>query len=71
MNPLLFRCPRTGRVIEAGVEINYSNLRKVQPVTFRLLCPICDTPHEWKLADGWIGEPTDHEVEAPVSGATC
>jgi hypothetical protein len=59
MNPLMFHCPSTGRAIEAGIDINYASLRKVQPVTLRLLCPFCDRPHEWKLLDGWIGEPTD------------
>jgi hypothetical protein len=59
MNPLMFHCPSTGRAIEAGIAINYSSLQKVQPVTLRLLCPFCDKPHEWKLSDGWIGEPQD------------
>jgi hypothetical protein len=57
MNPVLFRCPKTLREIESGIEINVSALRNVQPVSLRLVCPFCGEPHEWKLADGWIGEP--------------
>ena len=57
MNPLLFRCPKTGREIETGIEINYSILRTVQPVTVHLWCPLCDMAHEWKLSDGLIKDP--------------
>ena len=57
MNPLIFHCPATGRAIRAGIDIDYGNLQKVQPVTLRLLCPFCDQSHEWKLCDGWIDEP--------------
>jgi hypothetical protein len=63
MNPLLFQCPTTGRDIEVGIEINYTSLRNVQPVMIRLLCPFCESPHEWKLSEGWIkDQPT---AEAP------
>ena len=53
MNALLFECPNTGHFIDAGIEINYASLRKVQPVTVRLLCPRCDHSHDWELSDGW------------------
>jgi len=56
MSALLFRCPTTGRDIDVGIEINYGSLRNVQPVTVRLLCPLCEGPHEWKLSEGWIKE---------------
>ena len=54
MNALMFECPTTGHFIETGIEINYDSLRKVQPVTVRLLCPRCERPHEWKLSEGLI-----------------
>jgi hypothetical protein len=57
MNPLLFRCPKTLREVATGIEVDLGTLRHVQPVTVRLMCPFCDNTHEWKLADGWIGEP--------------
>ena len=63
MNPLSFYCPRTGREIETGIEINYRVLRTVQPVTVRLLCPSCDTVHEWKLDEGLIKDP---EIPEPL-----
>jgi hypothetical protein len=56
MNPLSFHCPATGRALRVGIDIDYSSLQKVQPVTLRLLCPFCDASHEWKLNDGWIDE---------------
>src|SRR5580700_6760819 len=57
MNALMFECPSTGRLVDTGIEINYANLRKVQPVTVRLFCPRCECPHEWKLSEGFITEP--------------
>jgi hypothetical protein len=57
MNPLLFQCPKTERHVKTGIEIDITTLRKVQPVMVRLFCPFCDKTHEWRLADGAIGEP--------------
>jgi len=59
MNPLLFQCPKTLRELDTGIEVNINKLRSVQPVTVSLLCPFCGKSHKWKLADGWIGEPTE------------
>ena len=57
MNPVVFWCPKTGREIDVGIDINWSSLQEVQPVMLRLMCPFCARPHEWKLADGWIKDP--------------
>ena len=57
MNPLLFQCPKTERPVNTGIEVDIATLRHVQPVTVRLLCPLCDNVHEWKLTDALIGEP--------------
>jgi len=70
MNPLSFHCPNTHREIETGLEINYSVLRTVQPVTIRLLCPVCDTVHEWKLSEGLIKDPVNPEPP-PLAWSPC
>jgi hypothetical protein len=57
MNPLLFQCPKTERPVTTGIDIDITRLRNVQPVMVRLHCPLCDNTHEWRLADGVIGEP--------------
>jgi len=71
MNPLSFHCPKTGREIETGIGINYSVLRNVQPVTVRLLCPLCDTVHEWKLSDGLIKEPVVPDAPPLAAWTPC
>jgi hypothetical protein len=71
MNPLLFQCPKTGRNIDVGIEINYGSLRNVQPVTIRLLCPLCDSPHEWHLSEGWIKEPPPAEAPQLTPWSAC
>jgi hypothetical protein len=59
MNPLSFQCPKTGRWLDMGldIEIHSAGLRHVQPITLQVLCPLCGNRHVWKLADGWIREP--------------
>jgi hypothetical protein len=66
MNPLLFECPTTKRPIEVGLCIDYASMRSVQPVTIRLVCPLCDGAHEWTLHEGWIRDPPEAEPTAPA-----
>jgi hypothetical protein len=71
MNPLSFRCPKTGREVATGIEIDYPALRHVQPVTVRLVCPFCATRHDWKLADGLLGEPRELQPPAITAWSPC
>ena len=57
MNALIFSCPKTEQPIDVGLDIAVRSLQDVQPITIRLVCPLCHAPHVWKLADGWIREP--------------
>ena len=57
MNALMFLCPKTLREVDTGLVINLGKLRRVQPVTVRLLCPLCGNAHKWKLSDGLLDEP--------------
>ncbi len=59
MNPLVFQCPKTGRALDVGldIQIHRGSLQNVQPITLRVLCPLCGSMHVWKIADGWIREP--------------
>jgi len=67
MNSLSFRCPKTERAVATGLEIDFAVLRNVQPVSVRLLCPFCRSPHIWKLDDGLIGDP--RELQPPTIAA--
>jgi hypothetical protein len=70
MNPLMFECPATKRPIEVGLRIDYASMRNVQPVTVRLLCPLCDSAHEWTLHEGLICEvPETEQAPAPPLAA--
>jgi hypothetical protein len=66
MNPLLFECPTTKRPVEVGLRIDYASMRNVQPVTVRLVCPLCDSAHEWTLHEGWICEAPEADRTAPA-----
>ncbi|HEY6259345.1 MAG TPA: hypothetical protein VIY51_26495 [Xanthobacteraceae bacterium] len=56
MNSLLFHCPTTERPVKTGIAIDMAALRKLQPVTVRLICPHCYNAHEWKLTEGLLGD---------------
>jgi hypothetical protein len=71
MNPLLFQCPKTERQVKTGIEIDFTTLRNVQPVTVRLLCPYCYGTHEWKLTDGLIDKPRAEEIPSLEAWSPC
>jgi hypothetical protein len=57
--------------VATGIEIDYAALLRVQPVTVRLLCPFCAKPHEWKLADGLLGDPRELQSPAVTAWSPC
>jgi hypothetical protein len=52
MQPLMFRCPRTGREIVSGLHAEHSGLMRL--FTLRLRCPACEDLHEWHVNEGCI-----------------
>ena len=62
MSALVFQCPKTGRPIDTGLDIAvHSGIQNIQPITLRVLCPLCGNHHVWKIADGWLREPQPHQ----------
>ena len=50
MSLLTIRCPKTGRVIFTGREVDSASFRS--PVFFsRTYCPYCRVTHEWFAQD--------------------
>jgi two-component sensor histidine kinase len=48
---LRFRCPNNGRIVDSGI----STRRGARLISIRILCPICELVHEWRVADGRLG----------------
>jgi hypothetical protein len=52
MQPLMFRCPRTGREIVSGIHAEPEAM--VRLFTLRLRCPACEDLHEWHVSEGRV-----------------
>jgi hypothetical protein len=55
MQPLMFRCPRTGREIAIGIEAQPDALTTL--FSLRLRCPACGDLHEWQVGEGLLPAP--------------
>jgi len=54
MSMLMIRCPKTGRAIFTGREVESASFRS-SPVFFsRTYCPLCHVTHEWFAKDAWV-----------------
>jgi len=50
MQPLKFRCPRTGREIGSGIQAEPGAL--IRLFSLRVRCPACEDLHEWRVSEG-------------------
>lgn len=57
MQSLTFTCPRTGRVIDPGVNTDSRTLSSVRAVTMRLQCGYCGMQHEFAIGSGLLSQP--------------
>lgn len=56
MGIMMVKCPKTGRAIPTGTEIDQASFNRT-PVFFgRTFCPICKIDHEWFAKDAWVSE---------------
>jgi hypothetical protein len=47
MGVVVMRCPRTGREVATGVEIERDEFQGLKPVIHRMRCPACGSEHVW------------------------
>ena len=63
MSMLMIRCPKTGRAISTGREVEIAAFRS-SPVFFsRTYCPLCRVTHEWFAQDAWVCDSEASECE--------
>ncbi len=56
MGTVMIKCPDTGHDIPTGMKADRSSF-SAMPVFFaRVLCPICNTQHEWFAREAWVCE---------------
>lgn len=51
MERLHFTCPRTGEVIDVGIESELDTLLRIRNKRIVARCPRCGERHEWRVAD--------------------
>jgi hypothetical protein len=56
MSALVFACPKTGRLIESGIEIDQDTLSKVQSISIRVRCTHCGDEHEQPIKNGRLAK---------------
>lgn len=72
MGVVVMRCPRTGREVGTGAEMEREAFEKLKPVIQRMRCPACGSEHVWSRGTarwrsslpGAIGK-ANAEAEAP------
>jgi hypothetical protein len=56
MGIVMIRCPKTGREISTGMEVD-ATIFSAMPVFFaRSYCPMCRAEHEWFAKEAWVCE---------------
>lgn len=56
MGAVMIKCPDTGRDIPTGMHADRLSF-SATPVFFaRVLCPFCNTEHEWFAREAWVCE---------------
>ena len=64
MSCLWIRCPKTGRAIFTGREVESASFRS-SPVFFsHTYCTLCRETHEWFVKDAWVCDPNCSECKA-------
>ena|SRR4029078_10022 len=54
MGSVMIKCPDTGRDIPTGMVADRRSF-SAMPVFFaRVLCPLCNTEHEWFAREAWV-----------------
>jgi hypothetical protein len=54
MGAVMIKCPDTGRDIPTGMIADRRSF-SATPVFFaRVLCPLCNTQHEWFAREAWV-----------------
>lgn len=47
MGVVVMRCPRTGREVPTGTELERDEFHALKPMIHRMRCPACGSEHVW------------------------
>jgi len=66
MGTVMIKCPDTGRDIPTGIIADRSSFNSTPVFFARVLCPVCQTEHEWFAKEAWV---CDAEPSGPRQAA--
>ena len=56
MGQLIFRCPKTANVLQAGIETNKQSLVPAMHLAMKVFCPYCRLEHHLPISQGVLKE---------------
>jgi hypothetical protein len=55
LSVLMVRCPKTGRELSTGIEMDASTFEQLPDIRLHVECPVCRLEHAWSTRDAWLG----------------
>ncbi|MEI9803949.1 MAG: hypothetical protein WDN48_05120 [Pseudolabrys sp.] len=58
MSSVMIECPKNGRPVSTGIEVEPSVFRELPKIASKMTCPACGQEHAWTTRSAWLtGEP--------------
>jgi hypothetical protein len=62
---LMIQCPRTGRPISTGVELEEAELARLADVAKQATCAACGMTHTWWKREAWLADYVGRSITPP------
>ena len=54
MGIVMITCPKTGRDISTGIEVDRDSFNATPVFYSRTFCRFCEVEHDWFAGDAWV-----------------
>jgi hypothetical protein len=54
---VMVRCPKTGRELSTGIEMDAASLEQLPDIRSKIECPVCGVEHVWSTREAWLDNP--------------
>ena len=54
---VMVRCPKTGRELSTGIEMDAATLAQLPDIRSKIECPLCRVEHIWSTREAWLDNP--------------
>lgn len=74
MGMIIILCPRTGKQVSTGVELDKAHFDRMRETRFTMSCWLCGQEHEWSkrwatFVEDFGGESDGHRHDCPEANA--